>query len=263
MRDAWISLETRVRTTFGVQESEEKITGDSQKFWSNSSQEKYAQNSHWRGGGIFADESKWWAMGEEHLRFFETCLQTVNFKGPMTRIVEWGCGGGMNAVRFAPLASEFCGIDISQPSLDECAHQMKLAGLSNFAPVLIEASNPDAALGRVTGPCDLFLCTYVFEVLPGPEYGFRLLTIANQLLAPGGMAIVQVKYADNWKTSSRTWNYAKNISWNATYRIEDFWQKTQECGFTPQFVKLVPRQEQINDRNYAYFFLLKPGTGSR
>lgn len=263
MHDARISLETRFRKTFGVEEPEEKIISDSQKFWADSSHEKYAQNSHWRGGGIFADESKWLAMGEEHLRFFEACAEMVNFRRPMTRIVEWGCGGGMNAVRFAPLANEFCGIDISQPSLDECARQMKLAGLNNFAPVLLEASDPDAVLQRVAGQSDLFLCTYVFEILPSPEYGFRLLKLANQLLVPGGMAIVQVKYADDWTTISRTWNYAKNISWNATYRIEEFWKKAQDCGFMPQFVKLVPRQEQINDRNYAYFFLLKPDSRSR
>ena len=82
---------------------------------------------------------------------------------------------------------------------------MKLAGLTNFARVLIEASDPDAALTRVAGPCDLFLCTYVFELLPSPEYGLRLLRIAHQLLAPGGIAIVQVKHSADWKSKSRMW----------------------------------------------------------
>jgi SAM-dependent methyltransferase len=262
MRHAREGVETRVRSTTGLTDSEEKLAADSQGFWNDPSSPTYAQDSHWRGGGIFANESKWVELGKEHIRFFETCTRLADVRQPMERVVEWGCGGGMNAIHFAPLTGQFCGIDISPASLEECAKQMKLAGLSNFLPVLIEAANPEAALARVPGPCDLFLCTFVFEVLPSPEYGYRLLKIANQLVAPGGIAIVQIKYTDSWQTSSRMWNYKKNLAWHATYRIAEFWQKTEECGFTPKMVSLVPRQTLINDRNYAYFLLQKPGAAS-
>jgi SAM-dependent methyltransferase len=258
MRHAKEGVEARFRSTTGLTEPEEKLITDSQSFWNDQASRNYGQDSHWRGGGIFSDESKWLELGKEHVRYFESCTRLVSVRQPMTRVVEWGCGGGMNAIHFAPLAAQFCGIDISHASLEECAKQMKLAGLDNFLPMLIDAAHPEAALALVPGPSDLFLCTFVFEVLPSPEYGYRLLRIAKDLLAPGGLAIVQVKYTDGWQTHSRRWNYAKNLAWHATYRIEEFWQKTEECGFIPKMVSLVPKQTLINDRNYAYFLLQKP-----
>jgi hypothetical protein len=110
----------------------------------------------------------------------------------------------------------------------------------------------------VEGLCDLLISTYVFELLPTPEYGLRVLRIASELLAPGGIAVIQVKYSEgNWKTKSHGWAYVKNLAWNATYRIEEFWQAAGRCGLTPKMVTLLPKQPLVNDRNYAYFLLQK------
>jgi 2-polyprenyl-3-methyl-5-hydroxy-6-metoxy-1,4-benzoquinol methylase len=257
-RDVKLGVEAWVRHSVGLNQPEKKLISDSQNYWNSPSNKTYEQDSHWRGGGIFADDSRWIALGREHVRIYEEFARAAALQQPIRRVTEWGCGGGMNAIHFGQLADEFCGIDIAQASLEECAKQMELAGLHNFAPVLIDASDPEAALARVSGPCDLFICTYVFEVLPSPEYGIRVLRVAHQLMVPGGMAIVQIKYNDDWKTSSRMWNYAKNLAWHATYRIEEFWQAAEQCGFTPKMVTLVPKQTQIIDRNYAYFLLVKP-----
>ena len=73
---------------------------------------------------------------------------------------------------------------------------MKLAGLNNFRPILVGAKNPEVALAEMPGPCDLFLSTYVFELIPYPEYGVRLLKIARNMLAPAGIAVIQIKYSD-------------------------------------------------------------------
>ena len=40
--------------------------------------------------------------------------------------------GGINAVHFARLAGEFCGIDISEATLEECARQMKSAATNRI-----------------------------------------------------------------------------------------------------------------------------------
>ena len=87
----------------------------------------------------------------------------------------------------------------------------------------------------------------------------RVLTIAYKALAPGGIAVIQIKYhSGDWRTEARRWGYGKNLSWNATYRIEDFWTATSDCGFTPRMITLVPQQPLVSDRNYAYFLLQKP-----
>jgi cyclopropane fatty-acyl-phospholipid synthase-like methyltransferase len=257
-RRAKTALEIVLRRAVGFRESETKLIDDSQTYWNDPTDRSLKQNSHWRGVGIFADDSRWLALGREHFELYQVFVRAIDLKHPIRRIAEWGCGGGMNAVHFAPLADEFYGIDISSSSLEECGRQMTAAGLQNFTPVLVDAADPEAAIGQVQEPCDLFISTYVFELLPTPEYGIRVLLIAHKLLAPGGIAMIQIKYSEaDAKTQSRAWAYASNLAWNATYRIEEFWQAAQQCGFSPKMVTLQPQQPMVNDRNYAYFLLQK------
>lgn len=249
------------RHAVGYSQPETTLIGDSQTFWNAPPDRALKQNSHWRGAGIFADDSRWLAIGQEHLQIYQEFARAVNANPHPKRVLEWGCGGGLNAVHFGRFTGEFCGLDISADSLAECARQMKAEGLDNFKPILIDAANPEAALTLVPGPCDLFISTYVFELLPTPEYGLRVLRVANQLLEAGGMAVIQIKYSEaNRETSSRRWSYAKNLAWNATYRIEEFWEAAERCGFTSKMVTLQQKQPLVNDRNYAYFLLLKKGT---
>jgi Methyltransferase domain len=258
-RSAKVAIEFAVRNVTGLNETETKLIGDSQAYWNDQADSSLRQNSHWRGVGIFADDTRWLALGREHLKFYEEFARVVDLKYPLKRIVEWGCGGGMNAVHFGSLADEFCGVDISPSSLAECGKQMNTVGLHNFTPILVDAAAPESALSCLGGPCDVFISTYVFELLPTPGYGIRILRIANEMLAAGGIAMIQIKYSEGDATTrSRAWAYAKNLAWNATYRIEDFWQAAQQCGLTPRMVTLQPRQPLVNDRNYAYFLLQKP-----
>lgn len=258
IREAKTTAEVWVRHTARINQPEQKLIDDSRDYWSDEAHKTYKQDSHWRGGGIFADESRWLALGLEHVRIYEQFVQIAGLQVPLRRVTEWGCGGGMNAIHFGQFSAEFCGIDVAPASLQECAKQMELAGLHNFAPVLIDASDPEAAFSRVPGPCDLFLCTYVYECFPSPAYGIRVLRVAYNLMAAGGMAIVQIKYQQDWKSRSRMWDYGKNLAWHTTYRIEEFWQVAEQCGFIPKMVTLIPQQTLINDCNYAYFLLLKP-----
>jgi len=252
------ALEVTVRHAIGFTESETKLIGDSQTYWNDAPDRSLKQNSHWRGVGIFADDSRWLALGRENLQFYEEFARAVDLKHSLKCIVEWGCGGGINAVHFGRLADEFYGIDISASSLEECGRQMIAAGLHHFIPVLIDAGDPEAVLKRVQGSCDLFISTYVFELLPTPAYGMRILRIAHELLTVGGVAMIQIRYSEeSAKTRSRAWGYARNVGRNATYRIEDFWQAAQKCGFTPRMVTLQPQQPLVNDGNYAYFLLQK------
>src|SRR5215831_14979298 len=258
VRRASARLEVGFRHSLGFLEPETKMICDSQSYWNDTGDRSFKPNSHWRGVGVFADDSRWLALGHENLRLYEDFARVVGLQHPLKRVVEWGCGGGVNAVHFGRFAEEFCGIDISRASLEECARQMKMAGLHNFKPILIDAANPEAAVSQLSGPCQLLISTYVFELLPTPEYGIRVLRIAHQLLRPGGIAMIQIKYNEaNLSTASRAWSYAKNLPRIVTYRIEEFWRAAEQCGFTPRMVTLVPKQPLVQDQNYAYFLLLK------
>ena len=41
-----------------------------------------------------------------------------------------------------------------------------------------------------------------------------------------------------------------------SFPIHEFWELTQQWGFTPEAVRLVPRNQL--DERYAYFFLTRP-----
>jgi predicted SAM-dependent methyltransferase len=132
------------------------------------------------------------------------------------------------------------------------------AGQHNFAPVLIDGAEPEKFTSLIPTASDLFLSTYVFESLPSEEYGLRVLKLVYDLLGPQGMAMIQVKYStSDWRTKPISWNYRRNLENMTTYRIEEFWDAAEKCGFTPKVVTLVTKQPLVTDERYAYFMLLK------
>ncbi|WP_313664809.1 class I SAM-dependent methyltransferase [Shinella sp.] len=243
-----------------VQQSERSRAHESQKYWSDVNQRAFHSNSHWKGGeGL--PERVWLELGKPHLKLMLDHLTIRGRSLPVGRVVEWGCGGGANAVHFAPMTKSFVGVDISQATLDECSAVLRSMGQENFQPVLTDVSNPEAAADALAGTADVFLCTYVFELLPSQEHGQRILDIANRVLRPGGTAIIQIKYetADR-KTKSRKWGYRRNLANMTTYCIDDFWHRTERAGFIPVSISLRPKDNLIDDERYAYFVLDKPAS---
>jgi SAM-dependent methyltransferase len=242
-------------TTLGFQERQSKITDDAREYWADSSSNhRWKSDSHWRDAEVFADNDRWEAVGRTHLELFDRLSRVVGEKEQLGRVVEWGCGGGANAVTFGPRASSFVGVEISQESLDECARQIAAVTATPFRPVVVDVGEPEAALAALGEPCDLFVCTYVFELVPSQEYGVRLLRIAHRALAPGGLAFVQIKYdTGSYRTRPRRRSYRTGLADMTTYRIDQFWSLSEECGFRPEAVHLVPKNDL--DERYAYFLL--------
>ena len=137
------------------------------------------------------------------------------------------------------------------------------AGIRNFAPVLIKTDNPEDARQRIAGPCDVFLCLGVFQALPTPEYGYRVLDIAYDLMAPGGLAIIQIKYIKrSWATKPKRFGYNRNYPILTSYALDEFWIEAQQKGFEPKCITLVPRHPINGDGEYAYFLLRKPSASA-
>ena len=246
----------RAAQWLGISQSEAAVTQAATRYWSGEPGGQFRRDSHWQGT---LEEADWLELGRQHLELFHSFAGLLGVERPVQRVVEWGCGGGANAVHFAQEAEAFVGVDVSQASLDECARQLERAGLGErFQPVLIDLEHPERATAQIE-TCDLYLCTYVFELIPGPEYAERLLAIARDLLRPGGAAVVQVKYAtNNWRTRPHNLAYRLNAANTTTFRIEAFWQMAEAAGLEPKAVTLVPQQPLINDERYAYFLLVRP-----
>ncbi|OXM55757.1 class I SAM-dependent methyltransferase [Amycolatopsis alba] len=246
----------RALATAGLRQPDSTIAADSQDYWRRPSGSRWAADSHWRDAPVFRGTDLWDRIGAEHLAMFEAGARMAEFTRSWDRVIEWGCGGGANAVHFAPRAKEFIGVDISRDSLEECGGQIASVCDTPFLPVAVDVAEPESALGDIDGVCDVFLSFYVFELIPSPEYGERLLRIARDLLAPGGLALIQVKYDTGyWRTKSRRRSYRRGLANMTTYPIHGFWELAERCGFIPRAVRLVPRNDL--DERYAYFFLSK------
>lgn len=252
----------RLVTRAGIVQSEARIATDSQKYWRSSDSPRWASDSHWRSAPPFDGNDLWNQIGQRHLTMLESVMGVSPCGEDWGRVVEWGCGGGANAVRIAPRCREFIGVDVASESLDECRRQVEAECQTPFRPILVDVAEPERALTAIDGPCDAFVSFYVFELLPTPEYGQRILEIAAQLLVPGGNALVQIKYDDGtWRTRARRRNYRFGISDMTTYPIAQFWDLASACGLKPQSVWLRPRDEL--DERYAYFHLHKAHDSSR
>jgi len=240
--------------------SEEQLARESQTFWTDAENPELATISHWRGHGPFEDDELWLRLGRRHRDLSEKALTWARISLPLDRIVEWGVGGGMNAVALLGAAREYVGVDVSAISLAECSRQVDLAGGAvPFVPVRIDAAEPEVALARIPGGCTFFLSTYVLELLPTASYGLRILRIAHGLLRPGGVALVQIRYETGMAASavSRR-SYASTWHRRAVYSVPRFWTTCRAIGFEPLFVTLVPEEPELDETCYAYFALRKP-----
>lgn len=246
-------LRRRVRETLdrvGPQHSEQQVIAEAAAYWGDPDQRAWENNSHWSDG----IPGQWEEVGAAHLALFDKLARVLDRTPSMSTVVEWGSGGGANAVAFAPRADRFVAVDVVAASLDECARHTKAVCETAFEQVLIEVENPEAAVERIgAGSCELFLCLYVMEVLPSQDYTRRLLAIARELLAPSGVMFVQIKYRDSDDRTPHKRNYARNLASQNILPIDQFWCIAVESGFEPQVVSLVPENDL--DRNYAYFLL--------
>lgn len=247
---------SRVLTAAGVGRSQDALAAEAQDYWSHPDPGTWESDSHWSGAPAFDGGDLWDRIGARHLAMVERAARTVGFDRPWERVVEWGCGGGANAVHFAPVSGEFVGVDVAEATLAECGRHVAAVCETPWKPVLVDVADPEAALPRIE-PCDLWLSFYVFELIPSREYGERLLRIAHQMLRPGGLAYIQIKYSDgSWLARPRRWGYRSAIAGMTAYRIEEFWEMATRAGFVPELVELRPADEL--DTQYAYFALTRP-----
>jgi hypothetical protein len=226
------------------------------QYWRQSEGRAWVQDmSHWRGHGRWADQRAWASLGERHLEMFHKLCALTGRTGKMRSMLEWGPGGGANAVAFAPHVRRFYGVDISPANLAECGRQLEVIGFADWRPIAIDAGRPEECLAAIDEPVDFVLSTAVFQHFPGKGYGVRVLGILNQLLASDGIALIQIRYDDGSEVlRCKTSDYEKNVVTFTSYRIEEFSRLASEAGLDPVSLVLKPGD------CYA-FYLLKKGVG--
>lgn len=227
-------------------------------YWAGERDDRWRVNSHWKDG---LDDQAWAEVGQLHLDITSFFAQAVGRPAELGDVVEWGCGGGANAVAFAPLATSFGAADVSPESIAETQRQVAAVCVTPVRPILVDIENPEQAVAGLEGSYDTFLCFYVIEATADAEEALRIVSVAERILRPGGLAVMQVKYRTHARsTKSFRRDYNRNLGNMTTFDIEEFWLAAERRGLQPRLITLVPRT--LLDARYAYFGLTKPGPSS-
>lgn len=144
----------RVEVAIRLPQSEGELAADAQAYW-RGDHSILPQHSHWRGAGKFDEDDRWLGMGQRHVELYRRLARMAGKPEQIGTIVEWGCGGGANAVHFAGLSSTFVGVDVSRTTLEECGRQLAAVGFEDYVPVEIDVADPERALDALPGPVDV------------------------------------------------------------------------------------------------------------
>jgi SAM-dependent methyltransferase len=238
----------------GARHSEDRLIADAAEYWADRSDPQWADQSHWRGGSVI-DRPRFDEIGTENLALFDRLAATIGGAPELGCVLEWGVGGGANAVHLAPRAERFIALDINPDSPAEAARLVAETCDTPVTEVVIDVAAPEGVREHVPArSVDLFVCLYVLELVPSPEYGLRLMRLAAELLRPGALAFVQIKYSTgSTNTSSPRRNYRYFNANMTTYRLDGFWTAMEGIGLRPLVMTLVP--ENALDRHYGYLLL--------
>jgi SAM-dependent methyltransferase len=212
---------------------------DAGLYWNLSRHDERVQDqSHWAGSARWPRQ-RWLEYGEFNfgliLRFFEQ-FAPLELVGGFTSktALDWGCGGGANMSGLCRHFRRVVGVDISQPTLDECARQLSRCGLSNFGTVLVDATRPRRVLDEVgRDAVDLFFSVAVFQHFPSKAYTKEVLGAAAALMRTGAHALVQVRYFDgSEKLRQKEGDYAKNVIYMTSFTTVEFSALLAGTGLT-------------------------------
>jgi hypothetical protein len=249
-----VRLSDTVLGAFGRHHSEERLMTDAAGYWADRDAPRWLDDSHWRGGR-FIDEARFAAIGTDHLALFDRLAGTIGGRPDLGCVLEWGVGGGANAVSFAPRAERFIALDINPASPAEAARVVAERCDTPVTEIVADVARPELVLDDVpAGTVDLFVCLYVLELVPSPEYGLRLMRLAAELLPPGALAFVQIKYSiGRAETRSPRRSYRHQTASMTSYRLDHFWTAMDVIGLRPLAMTLVP--EGVLDHRYGYLLL--------
>lgn len=232
-----------------------------QSVWNEgASKEEVRQDvSHWRGVGRWADDKKWLGIGKKSLKNIEKLWRFLGRpKASLAglTIMEWGPGGGSNAVGLKNIALRYYGVDISEKNLNEAARQcvQEVECSDYFKPILL-LGPPSQVLKRIPSEVDLFLSTAVFQHFPSKEYAIEVLETVFNALKTNGVAIIQIRFDNDnlmFQQKTKIQEYNKNFITYTSFKVDDFWNTCISVGLTPLYIS------DMNSKiNYATIHLVK------
>lgn len=225
--------------------------------WNDLSEETRRQElSHWRGVGMWSDDEKWLLIGKSSLKKLKKLNaylgKTDDSLKNMT-VLEWGTGGGSNAIAFSKVAQKYYGVDISKKNLDEVVRQCKKENIKDYFVPIPLTGEPKSILNDVKFKIDFFLSTAVFQHFPSKEYGVNVLKTVAQICKQNAFCIIQIRFDNgNPKFSAikDITDYQDKYLTATSYELSEFWNIAEKLNFEPHFVAGISSKT-----NYATFYM--------
>ena len=133
---------------------------------------------------------EFFASGDVHVNYVVYVIRRhidADF-GPQ-RVLDFGCGVGRTLLRFAALAEQVVGMDVSPSMLEEARRNCEHYKCGNVQLLL-----SDDALSALEGEFDLIHSCIVFQHIPVAR-GRALFSRLLGFLRPGGVGALQLTYA--------------------------------------------------------------------
>jgi len=210
-----------------------RLLREAHEVWNRTSEPGYHRAwAHWREG---KGEVFWKKRARDHKRRFQRIQDLSGKRLGGGFAVEWGVGGGLNLLALHGHFTAFYGIDISEPTLQECCRRAQEAHVSNFIPVWLDISQPASALTTVApGTCAFALSTACFQHFPSKEYAAEVVKVLYDMLQPGGLCMIQYRWDDGsrfYAQKDKDYNKSRNCIRFTSHTIYDFVGICKKAGF--------------------------------
>jgi cyclopropane fatty-acyl-phospholipid synthase-like methyltransferase len=147
-------------------------------------------------------------------------------KLPVGTIVEWGCGGGANAVALAQDCERYIAIDAVESRREAIG-----ATCPDAEFIAIDIAEPEQA-EAATASADLFVSSWCFNHFDTVDYGRRVLRVASNMMAHGGALLVHAGISDD-KTAGDGAEYVRRWSRACAWTTRGWLDDIKAAGFQP------------------------------
>ena len=90
-------------------------------------------------------------------------------RGPIRRVIDYGCGGGWVSMHF-PADAEIILVDIDPGVLTTAERRLRRTGHGKVGMILLDGEPSKKPFASLSGAVDVLVCTMVIPHFPGCEY---------------------------------------------------------------------------------------------
>lgn len=194
---------------------------EAREFWRNAPPEL----AHVRGP---MPDDRFDAVGVSNMARVVELVTRAGKTMPLGTVVEWGCGGGANAVHMVDECDRYIGVDV-EPSRGDAIEAVG----GEF--VCIDIDEPEEA-ERATASADLFFSSWCFIHFDSRDYGRRVLRSASNMLSQDGLLLVQAVLSDGGlpdETRPYGHRWSRACGWNTRGWLDD----VKAAGFAPMRIQ--------------------------